>query len=83
MFHVKDFEGPGNSYSAGIGGAYIFGGSTNENVSFSEYVSPSKWGQNKNGYTIEGGTNGIGLDVGVTLSRTHTVFFNKKRINYV
>ncbi|WP_114820659.1 DUF6443 domain-containing protein [Chryseobacterium sp. KLBC 52] len=76
MFHIKDFEGYGNSYSGGVGATVSYGGSTDSNTTFMQNVNPNAWGKNKNGYTTGGVGYGFGLDVGAAWTRTNTKFIN-------
>ncbi|MCD1118736.1 DUF6443 domain-containing protein [Chryseobacterium turcicum] len=78
MFHVNDFEGYGNSYSAGIGASISYGGTTDTNTTFMQNVNPNAWGKNKNGYTTGGVGYGLGLDVGAAWTRTNTILPFKK-----
>lgn len=76
MFHVKDFEGYGNSYSGGVGATVSYGGSTDRNTTFMQNINPNAWGKNKDGYTTGGVGYGFGLDVGGAWTRTNTKFIN-------
>jgi hypothetical protein len=45
VFHVNNFAGYGNLYSAGFGATISYGGTTDKKTSFSENIDPNQWGK--------------------------------------
>ncbi|PWW30642.1 DUF6443 domain-containing protein [Chryseobacterium sp. AG844] len=84
LFDLKrDFQGFGNSFTSGFGGAFSWGGSSATQKFFGvDNTSGNEWGQYDGGYSTFGFSYGLSKPAfGISMTRTNTKFFKPEKNN--